>query len=199
VGSALSGHGRRYAGVGALAMVLFVGSTACGQPPVSPLPIQTPQAMAASTVTVSTTPPSVLPTTPAPQVTLGRRIKEPISRPTRTSPSTTPSTSPSPSHPPSCLGAVQYELDAAAPESAMTRSLCFSVGAQLVIRNAGPGVVEAEPGDLMTQRYEAGTVVLTFIATGTVTVAINRDQAPYTIAVVIRESDEVNKAPHGGS
>ncbi|MGK5739689.1 hypothetical protein [Micromonospora sp. URMC 103] len=180
---------RRRAATAATALALAAaGATACGETPVSPLPVRPPgPTLAASPAAgpTSTAPPVPTPrpaTSAAPAPTSGRPPPAPV--PTRRPASRTPSVSPT-GRPSACLGAVRYDLVLAETELALVRSLCFSPGGVLRIVGIGPGEVTVDREDLTSRSYEAGVVDVRFLRSGTVGVTIPRDGRAYTIAVVV--------------
>lgn len=178
----------RLIAAGTAAAAVLAGATGCATPPVAPLPVQAAERTAGPSTSISASPLPVATTStagPALPIT-PRRTRRPVAQAPTTKPAeTTPPASPTATWPPSCLGAVQYELDASEPEVAMVRSLCFATGAELRIRNVGPEDVDAQPAELVAPHYEAGVWDLRFVRPGTVTVTIVKNSASYTIDVVV--------------
>jgi hypothetical protein len=197
-------RGRLSAACTAAAGTLLAVLAGCGEPPVSPLPTQAPAASGAAPgappgpapAPSGNAPPATVPTqvtatatgrvAPAPIATRQPTTRPPTTAPPTSTP-TTPPTSATPSLPSDCLGAVPYDVDAAAPE-APARSLCFHPGATLRVSNAGPDEVTAEPADLVTRADEDGLTTVTFTGTGDVTVTVGWQGEPYVIAVEVRPS-----------
>jgi hypothetical protein len=159
--------------------------------PVAPLPARPADRPApapdARTVTgapatsSSTGPPSRPTSRPAPPATAPTPAA-----PTSAAPTPTPAAPTATGPPSSCQGAVRYDLDLADTELALIESLCFATGAVLRLQGIGPGLVTAEPAELVSSSYAAGVVDLRFVRPGTVLVGIPRDEQTYQITVVVR-------------
>lgn len=177
---------RRLAVLGALA-VLPAG---CAQEPIAPLPVQ-----AAPSPSVTVSAPASVPVirTPAGAPVVPRRTA--TTTPPRpdtvrtTTPTTTqpPPPAPSPSPSVTCLGAVRYDIDLRTTVLDLVRSLCFGVGGVLRLQGIGPGLVTAEPEELVSQNYEAAVVDVRFVRPGTVTVTVPQENGPHTITVVVTD------------
>ncbi|MGV9809908.1 hypothetical protein [Micromonospora chersina] len=158
------------------ALVVLLGTSACADRPVSPLPVR-PPAPAASTVGAAA-PPTTAATVETSTGTRPSRSPAPTRSRTVRPPAST-------ALPSACLGAVRYDLVLAETELALLKSLCFATGGVLRIRGIGPGLVTVDRADLVSRSYEAGVVDIRFVRAGTVVVTIPQDGRTYPITVVV--------------
>ena len=160
-----------------LALSLLVPITACGDEPVSPLPVdaRTPAASA----TVSPSSPSASPGTPS----VRPRTRVPNPPATAPSPRSTPSPTPPPT--PACQGAVIVTVHADS-ELGLVTSICLATGGVLRVAGTGPGTASADPADMVSQSYGGGVEVFRFLSPGAVTITVERDGQTYPISVVVR-------------
>lgn len=114
------------------------------------------------------------------------RPVRPAAPPGRSPPATTPTVEPTPagSATPTCRGAVRHEVDLSNNERLDTW-MCFQTGGVLRLRGIGPGLVTADPRDLVDMNYEAAVQDIAFVRPGTVTLTITRDERVDTITVVV--------------
>jgi len=164
--------------VAALLLIL----AGCAGEPLAPLPVQEtgpPAAAASAPPRVSAGPPVSPATTTAPTTVPTTRTT------TRTADPATPPAAPSTDA--VCLGAVRYDLNLQETVLDLVTSMCFSAGGVLRLQGIGPGLVTAEPADLVAQSYEAGVEDLRFLRPGTVTVRVPQNDRIHTIEVVVIE------------
>lgn len=176
---------RQIAAAGALALIATIPLTACGDPSVSPRPAE-----AAENETVAA--PNLAPaTTPSASGRAGKAEPDVARQPAGRGPAKTHTTWPNSSKPTAtnptgtCYGAVRHDLDLRNTVLDLVKSMCFHTGGVLRLQGIGPGQVNATPGSLVSQSYEAGVVDLRFIRPGTVTVTIPQEEHTYTITVVV--------------
>jgi len=163
----------------AAALLLILAG--CAGEPLAPLPVQAtgpPTSAASAPSREAATPPATPPATvPATRTTV--RTTTPKDRPA------TPTAVPSDGA--VCLGAVRYDLNLQETVLDLVTSMCFSAGGVLRLQGIGPGLVTAEPADLVAQSYEAGVEDLRFLRPGTVTVRVPQNDRIHTIEVVVIE------------
>jgi hypothetical protein len=158
---------RHIAAAGALALIMTAPLAACAGPAVSPRAAQADEAPAPSA------------SAPARSAEPGvARQPAPPPRPATAGPTSTKPTG-------TCFGAVRHDLDLRNTVLDLVTSMCFHTGGVLRLQGIGPGLVNATPGSLVSQSYEAGVVDLRFVRPGTVTVTIPQDEQTHTITVVV--------------
>ncbi|MCW6003384.1 hypothetical protein K1W54_02130 [Micromonospora sp. CPCC 205371] len=86
---------------------------------------------------------------------------------------------------PTCRGAVRHDVDVSGDEPVPDRWMCFQTGGVLRLRGIGPGLVTADPRELVDMNYEAAVQDIAFLHPGTVTVTITRGERIDVITVVV--------------
>ena len=160
-----------------LVLWLLVPTTACGDEPVSPLPVDalTP----ATSAPVSPTAPVAVSETPSVQP----RTRVP--NPPATARSPRPAPPPTSTPTPACHGAVIVTVHADT-ELGLVTSICLATGGVLRVAGTGPETASADPADKVSQSYEAGVEAFRFLSPGAVTITVERDGQTYPISVVVR-------------
>jgi hypothetical protein len=160
-------------------VLLTLSVAACGNDPLTPLPVQ---AASARPVVVPSGSPPGIPSASTATGTSPPTVRAPATP--KASKSRTPK--PKPPSESACFGAIQYDLDVPTTVFELQKSMCFHTGGILRLMNIGPGLVQAEPQSVVSGSYEAGIVTLRFIRAGTATVTVPQEDQLHTITVVVR-------------
>lgn len=165
-------------------MALVAG---CGPERLSSLPVQAPvrQVTATPTGAAVASPSGTIVARPSgPPVTQPRR---PAARPSRSPPGTSAAVEPTPvgSATPTCRGAIRHDVDLNRDEPVPDGWMCFQTGGVLRLQGIGPGLVTADPVELVDLNHAADVQDIAFLHPGTVTVTITRGERTDVITVVV--------------
>jgi hypothetical protein len=165
-------------------MVLVAG---CGPERLSSLPVHSPvrPVNAAPSGAAVASPSGSAVASPGGPATV--RPGRPPAPPGHSSPAATATAEPTQdgSATPTCRGADRHDVDLSENERLDTW-MCFQTGGVLRLQGIGPGLVTADPRELVDMNYEAAVQDIAFLRPGTVTVTITRDERIDEITVVVK-------------
>ncbi|MEH1125354.1 hypothetical protein [Micromonospora sp. CPCC 206061] len=160
----------------------------CGPERLSSLPVQAPVGQVTATPGGTPVASSSGTAVTSPSGPAVARPGRPPAPPRRSPPVTTGTAEPTQggSATPTCRGAVRHDVDLSSNEVGPDRWMCFHTGGVLRLQGIGPGLVKAEPPELVDVNYAAAVHDIAFLHPGTVTVTITRDERIDEITVVVR-------------